>query len=1000
MLNLPLHHQTKAVVTDLGWTVTFTGTQVFFTSKQDDLAMSGERVGRTLYLLAIRARDQYDDQESFAFPTSLSPGLSTWHRRLAHVNYKTILKMKSSGVVKGLDLASTVIPLEPCVGCAHGKHQRSSFPTGRTRATHTGQLIHSDLCGPMERATPNGSLYFVLFIDDYSGWRFIYFLKAKSEAADRFMELIHTIRGATGNLVCTLRTENGGEWSSTAFATWLNRKGIRHETSAPYTPQQDGVSERGIRTVTEGTRSCIHDYQLTSEPWGEKITNGVVSLVKESRLPLYLWAEAASFTVYTLNRVLSKVSPITPYEAWHNKLPDLSHLRVFGSIAFVHIPKEERKKLDEKSIRCIFVGYSQTQKAYRFWEPKSRTIKISRDVTFDEHHRLADVPGEPQAHNPFGVSPLPALESSRPTGNDTTERVIHEESPALVQAEPPTQQEEKETEKEQLPQARRSLRGRIPVREWKACTTQPDSEESYVPKSYTDAINCPDAKKWKIAMQEEYQALMQNETWSIVPCPPQREPIKSRWVFYIKPAMNGEPPRYKARFVAKGFSQRPGIDFNETYASVVTHDTMRIVMATVAAEDLEMSQMDVKSAFLNGDLKEELYMLQPEGFVVGQKNEVCRLHKSIYGLKQASHVWGEHFTNFIKEHHFNPSESDPCFFTRNKEGERTLLIIWVDDGIIASNKQNAIDDFLFVLGEKFQIRSHPVSRFVGVIITRNRQQRKIFLSQPDYIDKILRNFHMASCSPKIIPADPNAQLTRPTTTSEQNGLKITFPYREAVGSLLYLALVTRPDISYAVGQVSRFVESYDQSHCNAVRRIFAYLRGTPNYGICFDGLSQGSLVGYTDADYAGCIDSRRSTTGSVFLFHSGPIAWCSRRQSCVAQSTTESEYIAASETGKEAIWIQRVLPDFQPQWNGPITILCDNQGAIQLTRHPDQRQKTKHIDVRYHFIRQKQKEGEINIQYIESVNQLADIFTKALPGPRFTFIRDALGILPVPNSIP
>ncbi len=243
----------------------------------------------------------------------------------------------------------------------------------------------------MERASPNGALYFVLFIDDYSGWRFIYFLKFKSEAASKFVELINVIRGETGNLVRTLRTDGGGEWASNIFAEWLIRKGIRHESSAPHTPEQDGVSERGIRTVTEGARSCLHDNPVQSESWGGEVASGTTELIKDCRLPLYLWADAANFTVYSLNRVICKA---TSFEAYHNKRPNLSHLRVFGSIAFVHIPKAGRRKFDQKSLHCIFVGYSATQKAYRFWEPMSRVIKISRDATFDEHHRLADVPKE------------------------------------------------------------------------------------------------------------------------------------------------------------------------------------------------------------------------------------------------------------------------------------------------------------------------------------------------------------------------------------------------------------------------------------------------------------------------------------------------------------------------------------------------------------------------------------------------------------------------------
>jgi len=253
---------------------------------------------------------------------------------------------------------------------------------------------------------------------------------------------------------------------------------------------------------------------------------------------------------------------------------------------------------------------------------------------------------------------------------------------------------------------------------------------------------------------------------------------------------------------------------------------------------------------------------------------------------------------------------------------------------------------------------------------------------------------MTTCSPKLVPADPNVHLSKPAEDSEK---EITFPYREAVGDLLYLALVTRPDISFAVGQVARFVESHGPPHVKAIRQIISYILGTSRFGICFTGLATDSPIGYSDADYAGCLTTRRSTTGSVFMYHNGPIAWCSRRQTCTAQSTTEAEYVAASETAKEAIWIRRILPDLHQGHDQTITIKCDNQSAIQLAHHPDQRPKTKHIDVRYHFIRQTQETGVIDVQYINTINQLADILTKALPGPRFTAIREALGILPVPT---
>lgn len=669
----------------------------------------------------------------------------------------------------------------------------------------------------------------------------------------------------------------------------------------------------------------------------------------------------------------------------------------------MHIPKAERRKLDKKSIRCIFVGYSQTQKAYRFWDPTTRTVKISRDATFDEHHRLAHVPEE---------NPIRPEQPQRPTLSITSQEEVlpvalndqgvSEEDPAteLTDDAAPTKTPEAIDEVEEAPiPLRRSLRGRIPVKEWRALPAKSRSyaDGVYIPSSYHDAINCPDADKWKVAIAEEYESLIKNGTWSTVPCPKGRKAIRSRWTFDIKPGMNGGRQRYKARFVAKGFSQRPGIDFQETYASVVTHDTFRTVMAETAAEDLEAEQFDIATAFLNGPLVEEIYLAQPEGFVTpGREDEVLRLHKCIYGLKQSSRVWGQHFTDFIKQQGFTQSEADPCFFYRVNGDEKTFLIVWVDDGIIVSNTQQSIEGFKAKLQQTFKIRSYTLERFVGISIIRDRAQRKIHLSQPDYTGQIVEKFHMASCSPKPVPAVPGAHLTKPVDGSS---VDTAFPYREAVGSLLYLALVSRPDISFAVGQVARFVSSHNSSHVKAVRQIISYLRGTLSHGISFTGVISGPPVGFTDADYAGCIDTRKSTTGSVFLYRGGPIAWCSRRQSSVAQSTAEAEYIAASETTKEAVWIRRILPELQQRLGGPTIIKCDNHAAIILASHPDQRQKTKHIDVRYHFIRSQQEAGEISIQYVNTDNQLADILTKALAGPRFKTIREALGVLPAPGRI-
>jgi hypothetical protein len=339
----------------------------------------------------------------------------------------------------------------------------------------------------------------------------------------------------------------------------------------------------------------------------------------------------------------------------------LTHLRVFGSIAYVHIPKIERKKWDQKSLRCIFVGYSETQKAYRFWEPVSKSIKISINATFDEHHRLAAIPSDPpvsshrmEYHQPIISSPevpkkqvsfsLIPEEHILPDDHQQEAGEMGERQHIPIDDPPPSVTIPTTPDEVHHDQSvRRSARGRIPLKQW------PDLAKSarlgdvtvFEPSSYIEAVTSTDADFWKMAINEEYQALMTNETWSVVPCPPDRVPIKCKWIFKFKPAANGQASRYRARLVACGYSQRPGIDYDETYAAVVTHDTLRTLMSIVAAEDLEMFQMDVQSAFLHGVLKEEIYMAQPEGLAIpGREHEACRLRKSIYGLKQASCLGG------------------------------------------------------------------------------------------------------------------------------------------------------------------------------------------------------------------------------------------------------------------------------------------------------------------------------------------------------------------------
>ena len=488
---------------------------------------------------------------------------------------------------------------------------------------------------------------------------------------------------------------------------------------------------------------------------------------------------------------------------------------------------------------------------------------------------------------------------------------------------------------------------------------------------------------------------MLDRTWSLSQLPPGRSPIKSRWVFKIKPGVCGSAPRFKARLVAKGFSQRPGIDYEETFSPVVKYDTLRVILSFVAARDLDMAQLDIKTAFLNGDLNEEIYLEQPEGYVIpGKEDQVCRLHKCLYGLKQASRVWNRHFDMFLKKFGLQPSKADPCLYVRLDKSEFACVAIWVDDGLVCSNNRNLTSKIIEHLSQYFDMRHSEANHFVGISITRNRQMKSLHLSQPDYVGKLIQRFHMADCLPLKLPAEPGCHLAE--IPDAENTKR--YPYREAIGSLMYLMAVSRPDIAFAVGQASRHCENPQPQHWAAVKRIFAYLQGTINYGICY-GLNQNGLRGYSDSDYAGDPNTRKSTTGFLFLFNGGPVAWSSKRQPCVALSSTEAEFVAACEATKEGVWLGRLMSDLDPGFKGPIPMMCDNQSAIQLIKNPVHHQRTKHIDVRYCFVREHQELGDINVTYVPTKSQLADSLTKPLPNPRFSCLRELSGIVPVPTDL-
>ena len=485
--------------------------------------------------------------------------------------------------------------------------------------------------------------------------------------------------------------------------------------------------------------------------------------------------------------------------------------------------------------------------------------------------------------------------------------------------------------------------------------------------------------------------------------------IGSKWVFKRKINKQGIVERFKARLCAKGFSQIEGLDYNETYAPVMRYKSLRIILALAAIKDMEIKQMDVETAFLNADISEEVYMEIPEGVSVQSeklnlnKRFALKLNKALYGTKQASHNWNVDLNQFILSLHFTRCISDPCvYFKITKTGKIIILSTFVDDIIIAYSKIDETEwlENKIQLERKYKMKDLGEANWIlGMRITRDRKLKSLRIDHSVYIKKVLDVYNMTNCNKSDTPESSIKLLARdcPTTAKEKQDMK-QIPYRGIVGAVIYTAASVRPDISHAANMVSRFQENPGKIHWQAAKRILRYLKGKSNLALVYkqdensNYNSHIKINAYTDADWGGDEDGRRSTTGSIIQINNCVINWISKKQDIVAQSTTEAEYIAIAETVKEVKWLIEFLQElkFYDKKKETATIYTDNQAAMKIAQSENNHnhQRTKHIDIRYHFIKDEINNKTINVEWVSTVDQLADINTKALGSTAFKNLRD------------
>ena len=926
-----------------------------------------------LYVARVKILDRNSsDKQDQSYVTRSVKSWDEWHRILGHLNMESVKRLHDKNMVIGMEVNTKSPETSQCAACIQSKQHVQPFPKiSPTEIANVGDLTVTDVWGPARTTAIGGELYFISFTDGKSRHTIIYFMKKKDEAFAKFKLYKNFVETQTGHKLKKIRADGGKEYVNKQFQNFIVESGMELEITTPHSPSQNGIAERLNRTVVEHARAMI-------------IQNDI---------PLFLWTEAINYANLIKNRSPTRAlekQMITPYEAFWKKKPDLSLLEEFGRPCWVLRQDGKQSILDPKSRQFLFTGINNSTKGYRYYNPVTRQIQTSRNVIF-------------------------MVEDSPTTSEDVT--VNH---PTLFEGEGEREQAIM-GDKDQNPkpvdtnQVIVTTPSKIPIRSKSSRIASQNSHPDYVkmnnpaarnksnfamedlaflgeglnnePLSLEEAKSRSDWPKWKQAMDEEIKQLHNLGTYTITKLPEDRKAIACKWVYRLKKDSEGNIVRYKARVVAKGFSQIPGIDFDETFAPVMRLDTLRLLLALSVSLHLKIHVVDVVGAYLNAHLKETIYMKQIPDYENGTNN-VLQLLQTLYGLKQSGRAWNEKLNATFLKLGYTRLISDQCVYIRKQDQSLSIVAVHVDDMTIFASNDDVMSEIKEEFKKNFTITDlGELKQVVGFEVTRD-DKGNLKIAQKQYIKKILERFGMENSKPCKMPMDPNIRLTKTPEDESHN-----FPeYGAAIGSLMYAAIGTRPDIAYAVQCLSQFTNNPNPEHWTAVKRVFRYLNGTQDLGIVYKRNAEINLDGYTDADWGSNPVDRKSISGYIFLIGNSPVTWSSKKQQTVALSTMEAEYMAASMATREAMWLRTLLQELGFKLESPTTLNTDNQSAIQFTKNSGFHARSKHIDIQYHFVREKIISNEVIIPYCASEDNLADMLTKALPMPRHQDLTNRSGM--------
>lgn len=955
------------------------GNKIFACWNPNSMDLWKARVSNTLTQPTISNSSMHNKINGAHTPKAYNAVADLHHQRLAHLHSSALQRFCEDG-----DRMTG-----KCTSCIMAKSTRKPFSSHLPNTNCLLYRVHSDVVGPIQSATSAGKRYFVTFIDEASRYNKIFLISHKSQVFESFRTYMAEAERHTGEKICILKSDRGGEYRSSQLLAFAATNGIIMEQGPAKTPQHNSVAERFNRTIMEKARAqMIH-----------------------ANLPVHLWGEVVSATSHILNLTPSSITKDSPVNKWMahtvdggGHMADISFLRVIGCAAYAHIHNDERRKLDAKAVPKVLVGYEPNSKAYRPYDTSTTLVMISRDVTFIEsvfplrhqqqHDQVChtDNPIEdfwfPRDEIPHTLPTVqPSLDD---TPSTTSSNMKHPQdsstkTPAVGNSAPRPSRNIKPIER----------LGNLQT--YAAVASGKHDEDN---PTYEQAMKGPDKEHWMQAMKDEYCSFVQHRVGRLVKRTNDMNVVGGMWRLKRKRNTLGEITAYKARWVILGNRQIKGIDFMKTYASVVVKESLYAMLSLAASDDLEFEAFDIKTAFLTGTNEMPVHTAQMKGFN-DNSGDILVLDQAVYGTRQAH----RQFNATLKEKYasigLHSSEVDDSLYSRWVGKSFVHIHMHVDDGAVISNDIDLLRSVQKSIHQIYEVKWHAKpTEHLGVRITRDRAARTIHLSQENYLTDVLERFGMSDSKPVITPISPCVHLV-PASADDHEECK-GFPYLEIIGSLNHASVDTQPDISYAVSTLAQFSTSYGTDHITAIKHLMWYIKGNVDRGVSFRATSTSShiLQAYADADYANDASHRRSVTGYTINLGGSTVCWRTRRQKSVALSTTEAEYMAMADCSKHIVWFRKLIYVLSHSRPIPTDILMppsalfnDNNGAVFLSQEAAVNSRSKHIDIRHHYIRELVKNEIICPTQIDTKAMPADYLTKAATKPVLDTCRKLVGNL-------